>query len=295
MGIVTTKMVWSNSRHSGTEKLMLLAIAEHVSDSSGIAWPSVARLARMCGVCDRQAKRLLKALQQSGELQIDRNAGSKQGTNRYAIGCIEKALAEASGDMDVTTGGDINVTTGGDADVTTSVTPASPEPLLNRHAEPVFEPSKGRKRAISVKQLQSFGLTEESASGLLALMASKGRLVTFEDEFEAFVAEVRLVPGLTVAAAVDDLIVAGGYMPGFRSHHSAKPAQARRAATPGLRVAHDAAEGRQSQRSTGGCMGMTMPSMAGPHSAAPLHRNRPAALQHLVAERLRPALAEATA
>ncbi len=79
--------VWEVSRHSGTQLLMLLAIADF-ADDDGIAWPSVATLAKKCRVKPRNASLLLAALRASGELEVLPSAGP-QGVNRYRITCME--------------------------------------------------------------------------------------------------------------------------------------------------------------------------------------------------------------
>lgn len=75
--------VWAASRHSSTELLMLLALADY-SDDDGNAYPSVSSLARKCRMKPRNANYVLAALQESGELRVIRNAGPR-GANRYRI------------------------------------------------------------------------------------------------------------------------------------------------------------------------------------------------------------------
>jgi len=75
--------VWAESKHSGTELLMLLAIADF-SDDDGRAYPSVAGLAEKCRMKPRNANYILAALQSSGELRVRQNEGPK-GKNLYQI------------------------------------------------------------------------------------------------------------------------------------------------------------------------------------------------------------------
>ena len=58
MSIKWSGMVWHNSQQTGSGLLVLLAIADHANDD-GICWPSVARLARMARVSERQCQRLI--------------------------------------------------------------------------------------------------------------------------------------------------------------------------------------------------------------------------------------------
>lgn len=87
MSVRTMARVWDGSKHSGSELLMLLAIADF-ADDDGRAYPSISRLARKCRVTSRYAIVLLDALSQGGELEIKKNAGPVgQGgrTNLYRV------------------------------------------------------------------------------------------------------------------------------------------------------------------------------------------------------------------
>ena len=75
--------VWADSSLSGSELLMLLAIADF-ADDDGNAYPAVPTLATKCRTTPRHANRLLSALRASGELEIRVNEGPR-GTNRYRV------------------------------------------------------------------------------------------------------------------------------------------------------------------------------------------------------------------
>jgi len=86
--------VWDNSKQTGSALLMLLAIADHANDD-GVCWPSVKRLAARCRVQERQAKKLIKQLEESGELIVERGIGRKH-TSLYTIkGAPECTINEA--------------------------------------------------------------------------------------------------------------------------------------------------------------------------------------------------------
>lgn len=89
MSVRILTRVWDFSRHSGTELLMLLAIADF-ADDDGNAYPAVPTLAKKCRMGPRNANFILKALKASGELQVQANEGPK-GTNRYRIVIDPKA------------------------------------------------------------------------------------------------------------------------------------------------------------------------------------------------------------
>jgi hypothetical protein len=89
MSIRVMTLVWERSRHSGTDLLMLLALADF-SDDQGNSYPAVPTLAAKCRMSQRNAGYILKGLQASGELEVRANEGPR-GTNRYRI--VVNALA----------------------------------------------------------------------------------------------------------------------------------------------------------------------------------------------------------
>ena len=83
MSVRTMARVWDLSQHSGSDLLMLLAIADF-SDDNGNAYPAVPTLAEKCRMSPRNANLILANLKKSGELIVKQNEGPK-GTNRYLI------------------------------------------------------------------------------------------------------------------------------------------------------------------------------------------------------------------
>ena len=84
MSIRVLTRVWANSKASGGDLLVLLAIADHANDS-GEAWPSVPVLAQRSRLSDRQTRRVLGRLEESGELKRIRSNGGRNRSNRYQI------------------------------------------------------------------------------------------------------------------------------------------------------------------------------------------------------------------
>ena len=99
MSIKWSGMVWHNSQQTGSGLLVLLAIADHANDD-GICWPSVARLARMARVSERQCQRLISQLVNAGELSVERGGHGPKSTTVYRIRILP-VLAENKGDIAV--------------------------------------------------------------------------------------------------------------------------------------------------------------------------------------------------
>ncbi len=86
MSVEALTVVLNHSKAKGTEKLVLIGIANHHGEQG--AWPSVATLARYSNMSDRRVQQVLKTLEESGELFIDTGKGAGVGkykTNLYKI------------------------------------------------------------------------------------------------------------------------------------------------------------------------------------------------------------------
>lgn len=65
-------------------RLVALVIADHVDDSTGECWPSVARIAYRAGLSPRQVRRILVRLENENVIQrIIRYENNRQTSNRY--------------------------------------------------------------------------------------------------------------------------------------------------------------------------------------------------------------------
>jgi len=84
MSVKVMSWVWEQSKSAGTDRLVLLAIADCASDGGDQAWPSMANLARKAGIDVRTAQRAVGRLVELGELTVTPNAG-KAGANVYRI------------------------------------------------------------------------------------------------------------------------------------------------------------------------------------------------------------------
>lgn len=89
MSAIEVARVFNHSHATGTNKLVLLSIAWHQSETWGEgAWMGLDRLALHAGCSTRQVIRAIAALEIMGELDVDRHKGKSYGgpkTNRYWI------------------------------------------------------------------------------------------------------------------------------------------------------------------------------------------------------------------
>lgn len=74
--------VWHSSRSKGTDRLVLLAIADCAADDGGNAFPSMATLVTKTGLSERTVQGATTRLVQLGELKVRHKAGS---SNRYRV------------------------------------------------------------------------------------------------------------------------------------------------------------------------------------------------------------------
>jgi hypothetical protein len=183
--------VFEGSRAMVSDRLMLLAIAEH-ANISGACWPSIDRLAKWCNTSPRNATRLINNLTAMGELDVRRCAGPK-GANLYQINL--QALTRLSPHDKAVTPDTQRITP--DTQRHLPLTPVSPKPSLNRQ-----EPSEKstRKRVLApcpedvskglmadylvVRKAKRAGpLTETALAGLRREAAKAG--ISLEDAITA--------------------------------------------------------------------------------------------------------------
>lgn len=82
MSIRTLSRVWDYSQHEGSALLIMLALADYANDG-GYCFPSIPALARKARVSERTVMRLLKEIEESGEVTIlhKRNSGNRYWLN----------------------------------------------------------------------------------------------------------------------------------------------------------------------------------------------------------------------
>lgn len=83
MSIKVSTWVWEHSKHRGTLKLLILALADFANDS-GICWPSVDTLSKRIGESERHTRQLIKQLVEAGDLLVVAGGG-RGNTTKYAV------------------------------------------------------------------------------------------------------------------------------------------------------------------------------------------------------------------
>lgn len=87
MSIEATRYVWNNSQAKGTDRLVLLAIAD-MADDYGDAFPGITRISIKCMLSERSTQESIKTLEYLGELEVFQNCGYKTShgrTNLYRV------------------------------------------------------------------------------------------------------------------------------------------------------------------------------------------------------------------
>jgi hypothetical protein len=135
MSIQVMTKVWAQSQVSGSELLLLLAIADF-SDDQGHAFPSVGTLAHKIRMSARNTQYLLQKLEAAGELEITRNAG-RGGSNLYRVQTLrpENLAGGCNGLLPTPATG-----------FTPPLQPIAPEPSLTINEPSVVVPKARTKR-----------------------------------------------------------------------------------------------------------------------------------------------------
>jgi hypothetical protein len=141
--------VWDLSRHSGSDLLMLLAIADF-SDDNGNAYPAVPTLAEKCRMTPRNANLILANLKKSGELVVKQNEGPK-GTNRYLIRLATPEAGFTPEDSFTLK----RASSTPEAGFPKPLKPASDEPSVNHQEPPIAHDAKKQRRVSSPSASES--------------------------------------------------------------------------------------------------------------------------------------------
>lgn len=121
MSVEAISKVLNYSKAKGSQKLVLIGIANHHGDEG--AWPAIKTLARYANLSERRVQQMIRELEAMGELRIEECKGSgfrQYKTNRYWI--LTEAPEKTSGVKPASLRGE--------ADFAAGVKPVSPETLI---------------------------------------------------------------------------------------------------------------------------------------------------------------------
>lgn len=141
--------VWKYSQHKGSDLLVLLAIADYAKDDGTGAWPSVAGLAEKTRLSERNIQYILRKLEASGELVIEKHAGPRGCHLYHVVLDTEGAKIAPVGGAKIAgakfAGGATQRQEGVQPSAERGAIAIAPEPLI----EPSIEPSvkEGRAKA----------------------------------------------------------------------------------------------------------------------------------------------------
>jgi DNA-binding transcriptional MocR family regulator len=93
-------MTWAfyDSKAKGLDRLVLLAIADHVHEDGRDAYPSIETLAAKCGIGKATVIRSIRSLEALGELQVERRGRGRGRIQTYRIVMEKSSGADLSGD-----------------------------------------------------------------------------------------------------------------------------------------------------------------------------------------------------
>jgi Helix-turn-helix domain len=84
MSVKVMARVWAHSQRKDGELLVMLALADFANDG-GESWPSIPILAQKARLTERQTRRVLKKLQEAGEVRRSLSNGGRNRRNHYFI------------------------------------------------------------------------------------------------------------------------------------------------------------------------------------------------------------------
>lgn len=93
MSVKVMTWVWDHSASRGSDRLVLLAIADCASEDGSNAYPSMAELVRKTGLSERAVQYAIRELVSLGELFVAANGGPR-GCNRYRVVMADDGVQE---------------------------------------------------------------------------------------------------------------------------------------------------------------------------------------------------------
>lgn len=151
MSIELMNHVWKHADVTGSELLVLLALADY-SNEQGICWPSLNTIGQKARISRRQVIRILQKLGEMGLVEVLEPGGVIGGQNRANLYKIHSDKMTLRSDVmtpasdTVTLRSVTHDTRGSVTHDTTVVSPMSPQSPYNHHKEPSGEEAEGAAR-----------------------------------------------------------------------------------------------------------------------------------------------------
>ena len=140
MSIKYMSTVWEHSQHSGNNLLILLALADHANDD-GLCWPSIPSLAKKARISERQAKRIIQSLVDSGEIEIIKRGDGRGHSTLYLLkgDIIVSPFNSINSDIAMSPFSEIDINRKGDKSCIKGDIAMSPEPPIEPSLEPPLQ------------------------------------------------------------------------------------------------------------------------------------------------------------
>ena len=189
MSVKYSRLVLDRSQSKGTDLLVLLVLADFANEH-GLSWPSVATLARTCRMTPRNLNLRLAKLRESGEVEVEQNAG-QAGSNLYRI-AIQTPEADFTPPLKPTSSPP-------EAGFPKPLKPASDKPSMN-HQEDRESANKSAPTPPKVrKKAKALSLTD-----WLAQVAAAGeKAVPDDDPVRSYAAKAGIPDGFLLLAWVE--------------------------------------------------------------------------------------------
>ena len=188
MSIEAVSLALHHSKASGTTKLVLIGIANHLGD--GGAWPAIETLARYANTSTRSVQRAVQELSELGEVQVYLQGGNGRmagyRTNRYDISLSCPETCDGSVNHKLLPGATRTSRQGrqlrharGDTHVTLGATPASPKPYNKPSGKPSNKPKDRNKfdRTLFLESFEAFWLSYPRKVGKAAAHETFAKIV----------------------------------------------------------------------------------------------------------------------
>jgi hypothetical protein len=164
MSIAIMSAVWANGPEDKAELLVLLALADF-ADDRGVCWPSMASVGRKARMSERNARRVIRSLEDAGYLTTD-EGGGRHGCSQYRINSDKVSAGQ-------------NVRPGQSQPETRTKRAQNPDIAMS--AEPsrtIIEPSEISKTREIASVIEAWASPQSVASFLAYRRKSKGKALT---------------------------------------------------------------------------------------------------------------------